>query len=344
LRQDKGSILLITFWALSFLSFFALIMGVTARQKMALADRLNQRANLRVIASAGIEKAVSVLKRPDMDQETDSFKEPWTGGFENVNLGGAVFNVSIVDEERKININTASQQLLKDFFKAALDCPDSDAEVMSSSIVDWRDEDPFSLAQGAEDAYYEGLENPYECKDAKFDVLDELLLVRGITATIYQDIKDHVTLYGNGAVNVNTASRVVLLSLGLDEGLAEKIIAFRRGEDALEGTWDDRYFTGVGSMGAQLTEAGSLEQKESAQLSNLAASGSAGVTSWNFFIRSRAGYEYKKGFVAIGCVFQRIPKEAELGYDGRLRYWRIEHGVEGELRSRDYGAERKAGI
>ena len=68
------------------------------------------------------------------------------------------------------------------------------------------------------------------------------------------------------------------------------------------------------------------------------------IGQYDMVVGARNGYEYKKGFVAIGCVFQRIPKEAELGYDGRLRYWRIEHGVEGELRSRDYGAERKAGI
>ena len=36
-------------------------------------------------------------------------------------------------------------------------------------------------AQGAEDDYYMSLPEPYHCKNAHFDSVDELLLVKGVT-------------------------------------------------------------------------------------------------------------------------------------------------------------------
>ncbi|MBI5872523.1 MAG: general secretion pathway protein GspK [Candidatus Omnitrophica bacterium] len=328
LRGNEGSILVITFWALSFLSFFAVTIGFMARQKMALAEKLDQRAKLRLVAAAGAQKGLLELKKPDLDPNVDSFKEPWaqSSGLVDAGAGDPFFKVTIIDEERKININTAGPDVLNRFFKIVLDCSDSDAESLSSAIIDWRDEDSIVLAQGAEDSYYEGLKYPYECKDAKFDIIDELLLVRGITATIYRDIKDHVTPYGSGAVNVNTASRVVLLSLGLNEKLADKILAFRNGEDALEGTEDDRYFSNVAGIASELGRDVKLEQEDSVEmLSNLVAGGFIGVTSSNFMITSRAGYEYKKGAVRIECIFERIQTESVSGYSGKLKYWRIDH-------------------
>jgi general secretion pathway protein K len=327
LRSREGSILVITFWALSFLSFFAVTIGFTARQKMVLAEKLDQRAKLRLAAAAGVQKGLSELKKPDLDPNVDSFKEPWAQaiGLLDGKAGDTLFKVIIIDEERKININTAGPGVLNRFFKIVLDCSDSDADILSSAIIDWRDGDSNVLAQGAEDSYYEGLKYPYECKDAKFDIIDELLLVRGITATIYQDIKDHITPYGSGVVNVNTTSRIVLLSLGLNEKLADKILAFRNGEDALEGTEDDRYFSNVAGIASELGRDVKLEQEESVELSNLVAGGFIGVTSGNFMISSRAGYEYKKGAVRIECIFERIPIETVLGYDGKLKYWRVDH-------------------
>ncbi len=328
LQGNRGSILLITFWALSFLSFFAVIMGATARQKMTLAERLNRRSQLRLIAQAGIERGIWVLKKPDADPDTDSFKEPWASKtfLRNISLGDGFFDVAIVDEERKININTADVGLLKTFFKVSLDCSDVDAEQIADAIVDWRDQDAGSLAEGAEDNFYAGLEHPYDCKDAPFAYIDELLLVRGITATIYESVKDYLTVFGSGAININTAPRIILLALGLDEKLADKLLAYRAGEDGLEGTEDDRYFSSVGNIGAMLEQIDTLQSQEAATLSNLAASGRIGVASNNFLITSSAGYEYKKGSAVIVCALERLPLEEEPGYKGKIRHWRINHG------------------
>ena len=58
------------------------------------------------------------------------------------------------------------------------------------SMKDWRDADDFHRANGAEDDYYQahyeehGMSEPYLCKNANFDSVRELLLVREMTPEI----------------------------------------------------------------------------------------------------------------------------------------------------------------
>lgn len=55
---------------------------------------------------------------------------------------------------------------------------------ISEAIFDWIDEDDEQRTYGAENEYYQSLAPPYECKNAKIETLDELLLIRGITPQI----------------------------------------------------------------------------------------------------------------------------------------------------------------
>lgn len=55
---------------------------------------------------------------------------------------------------------------------------------ISEAIFDWIDEDDEQRTYGAENEYYQSLSPPYECKNAKLETLDELLLIRGITPQI----------------------------------------------------------------------------------------------------------------------------------------------------------------
>jgi type II secretory pathway component PulK len=52
---------------------------------------------------------------------------------------------------------------------------------LAASIVDWRDADDEVTSGGAESEYYLLLADPYYCKNAPFETLDELLLVKGAT-------------------------------------------------------------------------------------------------------------------------------------------------------------------
>ena len=61
-----------------------------------------------------------------------------------------------------------------------------------------------------------------------FSTINEVLLVKGISKDDFLLFKDSVTVYGTGKININTASKVVLVALGLDEEEANLILRFRR--------------------------------------------------------------------------------------------------------------------
>ena len=58
-------------------------------------------------------------------------------------------------------------------------------DTVIDSIIDWRDSNHDHLLNGAEEDYYRGLDPPYSCKDGPFDVVEELLLVRGVTPRLF---------------------------------------------------------------------------------------------------------------------------------------------------------------
>jgi len=84
-----------------------------------------------------------------------------------------VLAAGVDDEGGKININTASREVL-------LKLPGMTADV-AEAIIDWRDADDNPGANGAESAAYQS----YRCKNGPFESLEELLLVRGVTPELF---------------------------------------------------------------------------------------------------------------------------------------------------------------
>ena len=76
-------------------------------------------------------------------------------------------------------------------------------------------------------------------KSGDLDSIDELLLVPGIDATIYERLQPYVTIYGNGSININGADIPVLMSLSasMDKTMAQSIIRYRA-ETPLTATTD----------------------------------------------------------------------------------------------------------
>ncbi len=108
-------------------------------------------------------------------------------------LGTGTYAVRITDESGKIDLNTltdASGILLKNLL-IQLGVSGEDADVIVDSILDWKDPDNLVRLHGAEDEYYMALPKPYKAKNADFETLEELLLVRGITSGIFYGTENH---------------------------------------------------------------------------------------------------------------------------------------------------------
>jgi general secretion pathway protein K len=158
-----------------------------------------------------------------------------------------VVNIAIADLGGRLSVNAlvgsdggnvdAVQK--RRFYRlfAALGRPDG--EELTGALIDWIDRDsvpyvdPESGASlGGEEDFYRQQQPPRGCKNAPFDTLEELALVRGFTPEVLRLAAPHLSVHGGTAVNVNTATAEVLMSLSddpvIDRTAAEAIIESRR--------------------------------------------------------------------------------------------------------------------
>jgi type II secretory pathway component PulK len=104
---------------------------------------------------------------------------------------GVTFKYGVMDEGGKLNVNALIRldPTGETLYAALMLLPNMTADV-ADAIVDWldADDDPRTNGPGAESDYYMSLTPPYQAKNGPINSLDELLLVRGVTAQL---------LYGN---------------------------------------------------------------------------------------------------------------------------------------------------
>ena len=155
------------------------------------------------------------LEIPDQPQRTE------------LPLGKGFIHYSIHDENGKININTASRDILTKALAANGLSLGSDRDTIVDSILDWIDKDDRHRANGAESDYYRGLSPAYSAKNGPLDSLEELLKIRGVTPNLFYGSENYqtkessdtenapglariFTVQGVSQFNPNTAERAVL--------------------------------------------------------------------------------------------------------------------------------------
>ncbi|MDX9972645.1 MAG: type II secretion system protein GspK [FCB group bacterium] len=210
----------------------------------------------------------------------DSLFDPWAMGVPYRQINKAVLQCAIADEYGKINLNalllntgqadgnglTTGQNgetpqndsglpqgtddeammpetentILVETLRALFIARGVEADP-TDAILDWIDADGDSRSEGAENDFYQATDIPYSAKNAPFDSVEELLMVRGITPEIFfgdpeldqLPLTELLTVRGQrrGRINVNTAPAEVLeafgIGLGGQEGLAERAILER---------------------------------------------------------------------------------------------------------------------
>ena len=211
-KAEKGIALMLVLWVLTLLSIMVFEFCYTMRIEATITKNFKEGERSYFFAQAGINRAIieivktksavkkfkgskeSMVKDEEKDvdedeEETEEWKpreEPYTFPFEDGEC-----EVKIGDEGSKINLNwiakkaKSDRKLLTDIFENSFGLEGEERDIIVDSIIDWVDKDHNHLINGAEDEYYESLEDPYECRDGDFVVTEELLLVRGITDDIY---------------------------------------------------------------------------------------------------------------------------------------------------------------
>ena len=145
----------------------------------------------------------------------------WIIGRGDENTDGKTLTFGLVSEASKLNLNTATLEMLE-----AL--PGMTAE-LAASIIDWRDPDSDPTANGVESNYYLSLGTPYNCKNAPFETADELRLVMGGD----RDVLYSEDLNQNGILDANENDGDTLNPPDnadgiLDAGLLEYVTVYSR--------------------------------------------------------------------------------------------------------------------
>jgi DNA uptake protein ComE-like DNA-binding protein len=180
-NPQSGTVLIVTIWVVLVLAGLALVFARSMR--VAAAVSANHVASLQAecIAAGAREYIVSQLVAATQEQTTSSQTSPT---YQEMQVGDGYFWVlrsnlqsdrefdyGLADEAGKINLNSASQEMLQRL-------PGMTAE-LAASIIDWRDEDSDVTTGGAEDEYYLLQADNYHCKNSPLETVDEILLIKG---------------------------------------------------------------------------------------------------------------------------------------------------------------------
>jgi hypothetical protein len=227
-------IAVIALWVVLILSVFSLTLGAGVGADLDLRRYYNIETRSYHYARSGVFQAIRVLngdETPELDHRFENwFRSPDL--FKDVEIEDGWFNVTygdfttrppfvirafgVVDEDSKVNINTASRDVL-------LRLPEM-TEAIADCILDWIDVDDESRRFGAERPYYENNKLPYSCGNGELECLEELLMVKGVTTSLLESWRPFVTVRGYDAVNVLTAPKEVLVALGVPESLADDVV------------------------------------------------------------------------------------------------------------------------
>lgn len=242
----EGVALILVLWVLTLLSVMATQFAYSMRGEAEVTRNFREETEAYYQAKAGIHLAIrEIMQDPDVDTEDPSgkltfYKIPPAGTGEDgkpvrphapnrtgipVGVDGiGKVDYTIEDENGKLNLNGLDDQQTRLLLKKCGGMEEgAELDELANSIMDWKDPDTNHRAGGAENSYYESLNPPYRSKDADFNTLQELLLVKGMTREIYDRISPFLTVYKTQSVNRNTASPCALEVTGTPEKDVEEI-------------------------------------------------------------------------------------------------------------------------
>jgi general secretion pathway protein K len=246
LFQQKGIALMMVLWILTILMVIVFSFSYLARTESFSSRAFKEGWENKFLAEAGIERAIMELFYRKLNPQNlgEEEQEPWRiDGTEQVDsLGGGYYRVRLVDESGKIDLNLAPEVILRNLLNS-LNLPGEDKDLLVNTIVDsildWKDPDDFHRLNGAESDYYQSLPHPYKAKNGNFDTVEELILVKGVTAEILYGndqkpgLVDFLTVQAKtNKINLNSASKPVLLALpGMTPEIAEAVAAYRQDKE-----------------------------------------------------------------------------------------------------------------
>jgi len=227
----RGFALLAALWLLVAFSIAGLALSASGRSRRLAAANLSEATAAQAAAAGGLDQLRQRLAMR-LDAVAGSALDPWHGVDsvmpDTLALGAERVLVRAHDTGAALNLNRAGDEELRRLFMA-LRVDAGEADRLAQAIADWRDPDDLHRARGAERDAYLAAGARMLPRNGPFQSLAELLGVRGMSASLFERVRPHLTLLGSGQINVNLADRPVLLALpGMTEEAVAVLLRYRR--------------------------------------------------------------------------------------------------------------------
>jgi general secretion pathway protein K len=189
-RAQRGVALVLVMWVAILLTVIASAFIVERRTEAMVISNSISMARAEAIADAGVQRAIFELYRND--NSPDAWKRDGTRYA--MELDGVPVSVEIRDESAKIDINTATEPLLRGLLVSS-GLPDDEATRVLDAILDWRDPDDLKRPNGAEEPEYKAAGLSYKPANGPFQAIEELQLVLGMRPELYRRMAPSITVF-----------------------------------------------------------------------------------------------------------------------------------------------------
>ena len=250
-RSENGMALMVVLWAVTLFGIVLAAFAFSMRTEVDAARNFKDEAEAAELARAGIAKSLATLDELLLRSPADVVVPP---SVIEGRLGRGGYRVVVVDEDSKVSLNRTQPDVVRRLLENTGVRDRELRDTIVDAILDWRDPDDLHRLHGAETAYYQSLRWPYHAKNADFDVVEEVLLVKGMTPEIfygnvgerlavlaaqdpdaralrsgeYLGIRPFLTVHGSGQLDPGTASFEALMAHGLSPDRARAVIEARR--------------------------------------------------------------------------------------------------------------------
>ncbi|MGA9720992.1 MAG: type II secretion system minor pseudopilin GspK [Candidatus Binatus sp.] len=228
-KNEPGVALLAVLLGVALMTLIVVDFAMTSG--LGFVSAANQANELRsgFLARSGINVGLAILAADERakQQQTvtattatgtpvETLNDPWAVPIPSMALGGGNVSLTIVDEDRKLNINTMIGQnglpnqlqigKITRLFAILEVNPD-----LVQGIVDWIT--PAGAGTGSGSDYYLGLKPPYQPRNGPMPTIGDLQMVQGFSEVIFNRVSPFLTTMPTTAVNANTAAPQVLAAL-----------------------------------------------------------------------------------------------------------------------------------
>ena len=259
LKNNRGVALILTLTIVALIVTLTLHFNAAMRSEIRGASNFRDGLRLACVAKSGFNFGLAILMEDAAENSFDS-----TGGMRALSkdlsssspsyFDGSRFEIEITDLSGRIQINRLITEngnydpgqkaiLIRLLGLVDPDIQSERAEDIADAIKDWMDRDNEITRFGAEESYYQELDPPYSCRNGPLEYLEELLLIKGITPSLFYGIDGNpgISRYltvnndDTGRININTAEPLVLQSLSgdMDSDLVDEIIEYRNDNNDL---------------------------------------------------------------------------------------------------------------